>query len=240
MRGLATPARAASRSTVERRSGASAAASSLAPTMPGATRSRYQYSAAPASSTQKTAIDAGRKPLAHQKSPPTTAQKPIRRSQALSRFRAVGQKPTELGVALVLGEAARGPVRFRRVAAARAVQRGDVLERDQDVAVELDVRDFVDGAVGGQDAIVVVAAEHGHLDLLALVLARVVLHGSEPSRAPLSSTRARLFGVERITTRGDAPAPPLDDDKRANHGASVGVDPMEVSADAEALQLAHP
>src|SRR6476619_6045429 len=146
----------------------------------------------------------------------------------------------ELRVALVLGEPARRPVRLGRVAAARAVQRGDVLEWDQDVAVELDVRDLVDGAVGGQDAVVVVAAEHGDLDLLALVLARVVLDGAEPSARPLSSTRARLFGVGRITTQGDASAPRLDDDKRANHGASVGVDPMEACSDAEALQLAHP
>src|SRR5262249_46722490 len=162
--------------------------------------------------------DADRYPLAHQKTPPTAAQKPIRSSQALARFLAVGQKPTgsvaagagmavrlaackrgayrrpqsapydhawglpaslvwlvfngqtgaslrprPLRVALVLGEAARGPVRLGRVAAARAVQRSDVLERDQDVAVELDVRDLVDGAVGGQDAVVVVAAEHGDL-----------------------------------------------------------------------------
>ncbi len=40
------------------------------------------------------AIDAVRYPLAHQKSPPTAAQKPIRRSQAFSRFLAVGRKPT--------------------------------------------------------------------------------------------------------------------------------------------------
>src|SRR5215212_651786 len=88
----------------------------------------------------------------------------------------------ELGVALVLGQPARRPVRLGRVAPARAVKRRDVLERDQDVAVELDVGDLVDGAVGGQYAFVVVAAEHRDLYLLALVLARVVLHGSERSR----------------------------------------------------------
>jgi hypothetical protein len=49
------------------------------------------------------------------------------------------------------------------------------------------VSDLVDGAVGGQDAFVVVAAEQRHLDLLALVLARVVLHGAERSARPLSS-----------------------------------------------------
>jgi hypothetical protein len=105
----------------------------------------------------------------------------------LSRFLAAGRKPTELGVALVLGEAARRPVRLGRVAPARAVERGDVLERNQDVAVELDVRHLVDGAVGGQDALVVVAAEHRDFDLLALVLARVVLHAAERSARPLSS-----------------------------------------------------
>src|SRR5437660_12213250 len=40
-----------------------------------------------------------------------------------------------LSVALVLREAARWPVRLGSVAAARAVERGDVLERNQDVAV---------------------------------------------------------------------------------------------------------
>ena len=95
MRGLATPARAASRSTVERRRGDSAAASSRAPTIPGATRSRYQYSAAAARRTQKTASDAALYPLAHQKSAPTAAALPRSRSQALKRFLAVGRKPTD-------------------------------------------------------------------------------------------------------------------------------------------------
>ena len=56
------------------------------------------------------------------------------------------------------------------------MKRGDVLERDEDVPVQLDVGDFVDGAVGGQDPLVVIAAEERDLDLLALVLARVVVH----------------------------------------------------------------
>ena len=46
----------------------------------------------------------------------------------------------------------------------------------KDVAVQLDVGDLVDGAVRGQDAVLVVAAEERDLDLLPLVLARVVLH----------------------------------------------------------------
>jgi hypothetical protein len=142
------------------------------------TRSRYQYRAKAMSSTQKIEIDAGRYPPAHQPRPPTRAQKPRSRNQALKRFLAAGRKPTGLGVALVLGEAARRPVGLRGVAAARAMKRGDVLERDEDVPVQLDVRYLVDRAVGGQHTLVVVAAEEGDLDLLALVLARVVVHGA--------------------------------------------------------------
>ena len=60
-------------------------------------------------------------------------------------------------VALVVGEAARRPVRLGRVASTRAMKRGDVLERNQDVAVELDVRHVVDRAVRGEHAVLVVA-----------------------------------------------------------------------------------
>ena len=56
------------------------------------------------------------------------------------------------------------------------MQRSDVLERDQDVPVQLDMSDLVDGAVRGQDAVLVIAAEERDLDLLPLVLAGVVLH----------------------------------------------------------------
>ena len=44
------------------------------------------------------------------------------------------------------------------------------------MAVQLDVRDVLEVAVGGQDAVLVLAAEQGDLDLLALVLVGVVLH----------------------------------------------------------------
>src|SRR5262249_46684532 len=81
-----------------------------------------------------------------------------------------------LVVALVLGESARRPVRPGRIAAARAVEGSHVLERDQDVTVELDVRDVVDGTVRGEHAVLIVAVHQRDLDLLALVLARVVLH----------------------------------------------------------------
>ena len=79
-------------------------------------------------------------------------------------------------VAIDLVQAARRPVRLGRVAAAGAVERGDVLQRDQDVTVQLDVGDVLDEAVSGEHAVLVVASEQGDLDLLALVLVRVVLH----------------------------------------------------------------
>src|SRR5579862_5574041 len=69
------------------------------------------------------------------------------------------------------------PVAVGRVAAAGAVEAGDVLERYQDVPVQLDVRDVLDQAIGGQRAVLVLTAEEGDLDALALVLGRVVLHG---------------------------------------------------------------
>src|SRR4051794_31701221 len=77
---------------------------------------------------------------------------------------------------LVLGQPPRRPVVLRRIAPARAVNRGDVLERDQDVPVQLHVRDVLDVAVRRQHAFLILAAEERHLDLLALVLACVVLH----------------------------------------------------------------
>jgi hypothetical protein len=78
--------------------------------------------------------------------------------------------------AVALGEPARWPIGLRGVAPARAVERGDVLERDEDVAVELDVRHALDRAVGGQGPVLVLAAEELDVHLLAPVLVRVVLH----------------------------------------------------------------
>src|SRR5581483_11090989 len=96
-----------------------------------------------------------------------------------------GAAPPEPPSGLVVGvrrvlvlEAARRPVGLGRVAAARAVQRGDVLQRDQDVPVELHVRDVLDVAIRGEHAVLVFAAEERDLDLLALVLVRVVLHAA--------------------------------------------------------------
>src|SRR3954451_19147274 len=114
-----------------------------------------------------------------------------------------------LVVALVFGEPARRPVRLRRVAAARAVERGHVLEWNEDVAVELDVRDVVDRAVRSEHAVLVVAVHQRDLDLLPLVLARVVLHrglslsprvgraGAAPRRASNSRSGRVLPGHTR-------------------------------------------
>ena len=59
------------------------------------------------------------------------------------------------------------------------MQAGDVLERHEDVPVELDVGDVLDQAVGGEDAVLLLAPEEGDLDRLALVPGRVVLHRAE-------------------------------------------------------------
>src|SRR5581483_8902921 len=81
--------------------------------------------------------------------------------------------------AVVVEEAAGRPVLVGlRVAAARAVERGDVLERNEDVAVQLDVGDFVDVAVRREHAFLILASEERDLDLLTFVLACVVLHRS--------------------------------------------------------------
>src|SRR5204862_2687582 len=93
--------------------------------------------------------------------------------------------------AVFFGEAARRPVGLRCVAAARAVEGGDVLQRDQDVAVQLDVRDVLDEAVSRQHAVLIIAAEEGDLDLLALVLIRVILH----RRASLLGGKVQARGL---------------------------------------------
>src|SRR3954454_6473330 len=78
--------------------------------------------------------------------------------------------------AVLLRETARRPVRLGGVAAAGAVEGGDVLQRDQDVPVQLDVGDVLDEAVRGQHTVLVIAPEERKLDLLTLVLVGVVLH----------------------------------------------------------------
>src|SRR5436309_1635324 len=134
---------------------------------------------AAASTTANTAISPTRTPAAHQPSSPGMPAATSRNSQALARLAAMARRTrgrSAVVFAFVLDEPARRPVRLGRIAAARAVERRDVLQRDEDVAVELDVRDLVDGAVRGEDAVLVIAAEERDLHLLALVLARVVLH----------------------------------------------------------------
>jgi hypothetical protein len=72
------------------------------------------------------------------------------------------------------------------------------------VPVELDVGDVVDVAVGGEDAVLVLAAEERDLDLLALVLVRVVLDGQEPSRFRMVERSAAAVDVAE-SRRGVVP-----------------------------------
>src|SRR5581483_1031065 len=104
-------------------------------------------------------------------------------------------------VRVVFGKATRRPVRLRRIAPARAVKRSDVLQRDQDVPVELDVRDVLDVAVRGQHAVLVLTAEQGDLDLLALVLVRVVLHAPARRAYPMGATRRSWATVSSTTAQ---------------------------------------
>src|SRR5262249_54961186 len=79
-------------------------------------------------------------------------------------------------VRLVLGETLRRPVGLGRVAPARAVEGGDVLQGGQNVPVELDVGDVVHVTVRRQYPILVIAAQQRGPYLLTLVLVGVVLH----------------------------------------------------------------
>src|SRR5215207_3889015 len=122
-------------------------------------------------------------------------------SQDLSRLRAIATRPRIALrlVAVFLRESSRRPVRLRRVAAAGAVERSDVLERHENVPVELDVGDVVDVAVRGEDAVLILAAEERDLDLLALVLVRVVLHERcSTYPMPPRSSRRRIGGHELL------------------------------------------
>ena len=65
-----------------------------------------------------------------------------------------------------------------------------VLERDEDVPVQLDVRNVLDRAVCGERALLKLAAEERELDLLTLVLVGVVLHGGQRSRSRVARTVA--------------------------------------------------
>jgi hypothetical protein len=61
------------------------------------------------------------------------------------------------------------------------VEGSDVLEGDEDVAVQLDVRDAFDAAIRGQRAVLIFAAEELDFDLFPFVFVRVVLHRWERS-----------------------------------------------------------
>jgi hypothetical protein len=101
-------------------------------------------------------------------------------------------------IAVLLLESARRPVVVRSVAAARAVERGDVLQRHEDVAVQLDVGDVLDVAVRGEDTLLVLPSEEGDLDLLALVFVRVVLD----ARSVANALSARLDATRRGPLNG--------------------------------------
>jgi hypothetical protein len=83
------------------------------------------------------------------------------------------------------------------------VERGDVLQRHEDVAVQLDVRDILDVAVRGQNALLVFPTEKRDLDLLAFVLVGVVLDARERSRSGLVKRVVNvLFAVKKVLRRG--------------------------------------
>jgi hypothetical protein len=67
------------------------------------------------------------------------------------------------------------------------------------VTVQLDVRDVLDVAIGGQDALLVFAAEQRDLNLLALVLVGVVLDASQGSR--FGSTKPVTPAVIAVKSR---------------------------------------
>ena len=102
-----------------------------------------------------------------------------------------------------------------RVAAAGAVERGDVLQRHEDVAVQLDVRDLVDVAIGREHALLVLAAEERDLDLLALVLPRVVLH-----REGQSIERSAPSSCAHVHTTQFSNGPALEAEMLRGRGAS--------------------
>jgi hypothetical protein len=84
------------------------------------------------------------------------------------------------------------------------VERGDVLQRHEDVAVQLDVGDVLDVAVRGEDTLLVLPSEEGDLDLLALVFVRVVLDARSVANAlssrPDATRRGPLNGGGRAET----------------------------------------
>jgi hypothetical protein len=68
------------------------------------------------------------------------------------------------------------------------------------VAVELDVGNVLERAVRRENALLILAAEQGDFDLLALVLVRIILHRAESSR----SLRGRVRRVWELEYEGYA------------------------------------
>src|SRR4029077_14945243 len=99
-------------------------------------------------------------------------------------------------------EAARRPVVVPRVAATRAVQGSDVLQRDQDVPVQLDVGDVLHVAVRRQDPLLVFAAEEGDVHLLPFVLVGVVLHARPQSIGASFPSPATYLATVQFGTAG--------------------------------------
>src|SRR6188768_3587597 len=146
MPGARTPSFAATVSADERSTGSSASAKGRAPSIPRSARSPKRYTPDAASSEQKPNRSPVVTPPMSQPSPPNAAARRATSATAFRRFSATARASLRVS-GVVLDEAAGRPVRLGGVAAARAVERGDVLERDEDVTVQLDVRDVLEGAV---------------------------------------------------------------------------------------------
>src|SRR6266550_4617329 len=94
------------------------------------------------------------------------------------------------------------PVVVGSIATARTVQRGDVLQRNENVPVQLYVGDVLHVAIGGEDAFLILAAEKGDLNLLALVFVRVVLHRGPQSSGASFPSRATYLATAQFGTPG--------------------------------------
>ena len=213
-------------SAVERSTGSSASANGRAPSIPRSARSPYRYAAVAASSEQNANRSRRVTPPTSQPTPANAAasRRPEPGLQEVQRDAHAARTPTaSSSVSSSILEPARRPVGLGGVAAARAVQRRDVLERDEDVAVELDVGNVLDRAVRGEHSLLVLAAEERDLDLLALVLVRVVLHERVSLLAASSPSRT----ASRTTWQFADPCRPPSSSQCREHGshrAAVGDD----------------
>src|SRR6266516_62743 len=105
-------------------------------------------------------------------------------------------------VAVFLLESARRPVILRGVATARTVERGDVLQWNENVSVQLDVGDVLHVAIGRQDTFLILAPEQRDLHLLALVFVCVVLHRGPQSSGASFPSLAPYLATEQLGTPG--------------------------------------